>query len=85
MDRRYHESRKYEDDVKYSEAYGHRFWSFSDGISRVETDSPIGGCVNIMYYKDRKIHRDDGAPAIEWATGTKEWYINGVFIKREIE
>ena len=31
------------------------------------------------YYSDREmhtLHREDG-PAIEWATGTKQWYING--------
>lgn len=32
-----------------------------------------------FYYKNRAMnifHREDG-PAIEWATGTKTWYLNG--------
>ena len=32
-----------------------------------------------FYYKDKNmtiLHREDG-PAIEWASGSKEWYLNG--------
>ena len=29
-----------------------------------------------------KLHREDG-PAVEWVDGSKEWYINGKFIKSE--
>ena len=32
---------------------------------------------NIFYYNENKLrHREDG-PAIEWANGNKEWYLNG--------
>ena len=27
-------------------------------------------------YKNGKLHRDGGLPAIEWANGTKEWWVN---------
>jgi hypothetical protein len=30
----------------------------------------------ILYYKGRLVHRDHG-PAIEYAFGDKEWYLNG--------
>jgi len=35
---------------------------------------------NKIYYKDRaltKLHRLDGRPAVEYADGSKEWYVNG--------
>ena len=28
------------------------------------------------YYEGDKLHRADG-PAVEWANGTKEWWLNG--------
>ena len=34
---------------------------------------------NTFYYKDREmtiLHREDG-PAVEWRSGSKEWFING--------
>jgi hypothetical protein len=32
---------------------------------------------NVFYYNENdKLHRDDG-PAVEWANGDKEWWLNG--------
>jgi len=34
---------------------------------------------NKRYYSDREmkiLHREDG-PALEWSSGSKEWYLNG--------
>jgi hypothetical protein len=30
----------------------------------------------ILHCKDGKYHREDG-PAVEWANGSKEWWLNG--------
>ena len=30
----------------------------------------------VTYYKNGKIHREDG-PAVEYRDGTKEWWLNG--------
>jgi len=38
-----------------------------------------------FYYSDRKmttLHREDG-PAIEWASGTKAWYLNGKYHRED--
>jgi hypothetical protein len=32
---------------------------------------------NTFYYKDDKLHSYNDLPAVEFATGTKEWYKNG--------
>ena len=29
-----------------------------------------------FWYINGKLHREDG-PAVEWANGSKEWYLNG--------
>ena len=31
-----------------------------------------------MWYKNRKLHRDNDLPAIIWTGGNQEWYKNGV-------
>jgi hypothetical protein len=37
---------------------------------------PDGGLECVTHYLNDKIHREDG-PAIEWADGDREYYING--------
>ena len=34
------------------------------------------------FYKNGLRHREDG-PAVVWASGHEEWYLNGEFIKHE--
>ena len=45
------------------------------------TTQPLNGKINrnndIFYYKDNQLHREDG-PAVEYSTGEKEWWINGL-------
>ena len=45
--------------------------------------------LTLMQYTDKtehmvegKLHREDG-PAVEWSCGTKEWFINGNYIRFE--
>jgi len=45
-----------------------------DGPAFIATDG-----VYKEWWLNDKIHRTDG-PAIEWANGAKEWFVNGVFI-----
>jgi len=33
--------------------------------------------INIHYYKGYKLHKEDG-PAIEWESGEKRYYLNGI-------
>ena len=38
-----------------------------------------------FYFKDKAmkiLHREDG-PAVEWADGGKDWYLNGVWISEK--
>ena len=32
---------------------------------------------NQTWYKNGKLHRNKGLPAVEWVNGSKEWYIDG--------
>jgi len=36
----------------------------------------------IRYYKNDKLHREDG-PALEWDFGDKEWWLNGVYHRED--
>jgi hypothetical protein len=37
----------------------------------------VNDIYNIGYHIDNKLHRDNDKPAIEYASGSKEWYQNG--------
>ena len=37
----------------------------------------------VRWYKDGQLHREDG-PAIEYASGKKEWWVNGVEYTEEL-
>lgn len=39
---------------------------------------------NTFWYKDDQYHRDGDLPAIEFADGSKFWWKNGVYIRREV-
>ena len=56
--------------------YGHL--NFSGCIEYLHIDSKPPRSI-YSFYKDGKRHREDG-PAIEWADGAKEWYLNGVML-----
>jgi len=37
----------------------------------------------VIFRKNRQLHRDNDLPAIVCVDGTKSWYQNGIFIRRE--
>jgi hypothetical protein len=37
-----------------------------------------GGFSTIYYNSDNEMHRGNDLPAIIWANGSQEWYVNGV-------
>lgn len=41
----------------------------------------VDGAGTIRFYKPgtQILHRTDGGPAVEYADGTKSWYVNGLF------
>ena len=43
----------------------------------IEYTVTVDGYGTKSWYLNDKLHREDG-PAIEWADGTKYWYLNGV-------
>lgn len=60
----------------FIDKYGNRYW-YKNGKLHSYNDMPAIVFVSgrLQWYKDDKLHRDDG-PAIIWPDGELEWYKN---------
>ena len=57
---------------------------YRDGKIHREGDLPAVIDVDLReWYKNGKLHREGDRPAIERVDGTKEWWVNGEFIRKE--
>jgi len=43
----------------------------------------LTGVTCTKYYKNGKLHRDGGEPAVIWSTGDKHWYENGLSHRKD--
>jgi hypothetical protein len=65
--------------------YGYKRSFNSEGQLHSFYDQPALIYTNgiMVWYKDGKEHRDNGLPAVTDADGHKEWWVNGVCIRKE--